>query len=90
MDRVPEAVADLSEGGSLAELAFGMALGLRDWQSPTTALDRLRDLAGVAVGLASNDRPTLRREYQRAWLNAVETGITLPDDLSLIITRPGR
>lgn len=63
---------------------------MRDWQSPTTAIDRLRDLASVAVGLPSNDRPTLRREYQRSWLDVVETGVSLPDDLSLIVTRRGQ
>ncbi len=72
IDRLPDTVADLSEGSGLAELAFGEALGLRDWQSPTTAVERLRDLANVAVGLSSNDRPTFRNEYRRAW-QEVET-----------------
>lgn len=90
VDRVPEGIADLSEGGNLAELAFGKALGLQDWQSPVSSLGRLRGLARVAVGLVSNDRPTLRREYQRAWLDAVETGIPLPGDLRLIVTRGGQ
>lgn len=90
IDRIPEGVANFSEGDKLAELAFGKPLGLREWNNPETALDRLRDLAGVAVRLASNDRPTLRREYQHAWLDAVETGISLPNDLSLIVTRLGR
>jgi hypothetical protein len=90
VDRVPDAVVDFSEGDGLAELVFGEALGLRDWQSQGTAIDRLRDLADVAVGLTSNDRPTLRREYQRAWLEVVESGVSLPDDLSLIVTRRGQ
>ena len=90
VDRVPEQMADFLDADALAELAFSEALGLRDWQSQGTAIDRLHDLAKVAVGLASNDRPTLRREYQRAWLDVVETGVTLPGDLCLIVTRRGQ
>ena len=90
IDRVPHAVADLSDGNGLAELAFDDALGLRDWQSQATAVERLRDLAGVAVGLPSNDRPTLRNEYRRAWQDVVETGSSLPENLSLIVTRRGQ
>ena len=90
IDRVPETVADLSDGDGMSELAFGDALGLRDWQSQATAIERLRDLAGVAVGLSSNDRPTFRNEYRRAWQDVVEAGISLPSDLSLIVTRRGQ
>ncbi|MGV0819931.1 sacsin N-terminal ATP-binding-like domain-containing protein [Martelella sp. AMO21009] len=90
IDRVPEALADLSDGASLSELAFGDALGLRDWHSQATAVERLRDLANVAAGLSSNDRPTFRNEYRRAWRDVVESGISLPADLSLIITRRGQ
>lgn len=90
IDRVPEALADLSDGDGLSELAFGDALGLRDWQSQSTAVERLRDLADVATGLSSNDRPTFRKEYRRAWQDVVETGISLPGDLSLIVTRRGQ
>ncbi len=90
IDRVPHAVADLSDGNGLAELAFDDALGLRDWQSQATAVKRLRDLAGVAVGLSSNDRPTLRNEYRRAWRDVVEAGRPLPENLSLIVTRRGQ
>ena len=90
IDRVPEAIADLSDGDGLSELVFGNALGLRDWQSQTTAIERLCDLAGVAVGLSSNDRPTFRNEYRRAWEDVVEAGVSLPADLSLIVTRRGQ
>ena len=90
IDRVPETVADLSDGDGMSELAFGDALGLRDWQSQATAIERLRDLAGVAVGLSSNDRPTFRNEYRRAWQDVVEAGISLPSDLGLIVTRRGQ
>ena len=89
IDRVPETVADFSEGGKLIEFAFGEALGLRDWLNPETAVARLWDLSSVAVKLASNDRPTARREYQRAWQDVVETGASLPSDLKLIVTRHG-
>jgi len=90
IDRVPEALADLSDGDGLSELAFGDALGLRDWHSQATAVERLRDLADVATGLSSNDRPTFRNEYRRAWRDVVETGISLPADLSLSVTRRGQ
>jgi hypothetical protein len=87
--RIPDSFADFSEGDGLAELAFSKALGVRDWQSQTTSIDRLHDLASIALGLASNDRPTFRSEYRRAWSDVVETGISLPDDLILIVTRRG-
>jgi hypothetical protein len=89
-DRIPEGIADFSGGEPFVELAFGPSVGLRDWQTPTTALGRLRCLADVAVGLPSNDRPTLRREYQRAWLDVIEAGASPPHDLCLIVTRLGR
>jgi hypothetical protein len=90
IDRVPETVADFSEGGELVELAFGETLGLRDWQSQETAVARLRDLTGVATNLASNERPTARNEYRRAWQDVVESDISLPPDLELIVTRRGQ
>lgn len=90
IDRVPEALADLSDGDGLSELAFSKELGLRDWHSQATAVERLRDLADVAAELSSNDRPTFRNEYRRAWQDVVETGISLPKDLSLIVARRGQ
>lgn len=90
IDRVSDAAADLSDGSGLAELAFGEALGLRDWQSQATAVERLQELARVAVALPSNDRPTLRNEYRRAWQDLVETGSKLPENLSLIVVRRGQ
>ncbi len=87
--RVPEAITDYSDEG-LWELAFGNVLGLRDWQSQTTAVERLCDLGSVAVGLSSNDRPTFRNEYRRAWQDVVTAGVPLPADLSLIVTRRSR
>ena len=87
IDRVSETVADFSEGGKLVEFAFGEALGLRDWLNPETAVARLRDLSSVVARLASNDRPTARREYRRAWKDVVETEASLPPDLELIVTR---
>ncbi len=90
IDRVPEALADLSDGEGLSKLAFGDALRLRDWHSHSTAVERLRDLADVAAGLSSNDRPTFRNEHRRAWQDVVETGTSLPADLSLIVARRGQ
>ena len=90
IDRVPETVAQFSEGGEWVELAFGQQLGLRDWQTQETAVARLRELARVAPNLASNERPTARNEYRRAWLDVVETCASLPPDLELIVTRCGQ
>ncbi|TVS08478.1 MAG: DUF3883 domain-containing protein, partial [Planctomycetaceae bacterium] len=90
IDRLPDTITDLSDGSGLADLAFGEALGLRDWQSPATAVARLRDLADVAVRLSSHDRPTFRNEYRRAWLELLETGVSLPADLSLVVWRRGQ
>lgn len=90
IDRVPEAIADLSAADGLSELAFSDALGLRDWQSQATAIERLSALADVALGLSSNDRPTFRNEYRRAWQDIIETGASVPVDLSLIVTRRGQ
>ena len=90
MDRVPDTVADFSQGGKLVQFAFGEDLGLRDWQNQKTAIARLRDLAGVAASLASNERPTARNEYRGAWHDLVETGVSLPPDLELMVTRRGQ
>ena len=88
--RLPELVADCTDGTSLSELVFGEALGLRDWHDQMTAVERLRDLASVAEGLPSNDRPALRNEYRRAWQDVVASEVSLPKDLRLIVTRQGR
>ena len=90
IDRVLDTVADFTEGEELVQLAFGETLGLRDWQSPETAIARLRDLAVVAESLVPNDRPTARNEYRRAWSDVVETGVSLPSNLELIVTRRGQ
>ncbi len=87
IDRVFQDVADLADSKELTELAFSEYLGLRDWQSQDTAVDRLRDLADISTTLASNERPTFRREYQRAWADVVETGVSLPADLILVVNR---
>ena len=90
IDRVPESLAHFSEGGEWVELAFGKALGLRDWQTQETAVARLRELASVAPILVSSERPTAIKEYRRAWQDIVETGASLPSDLELIVTRHGQ
>ena len=91
MDRIHDAtIADLAEEDKLAELVFGEDLRFKDWQSRNTAVDRLRDLAAICPMLASNERPTFRREYQRAWADGVKAGVTLPADLSLAVNRRGR
>ncbi len=87
IDRISQDVADFVDSKDLAELAFDEHLGLQDWQSQDTAVDRLRDLAAISTTLASNERPTFRREYQRAWGDVVEIGVSLPADLILVVNR---
>ena len=87
INRVSQDVADFADSKELTELAFSKYLGLRDWQSQDTAVDRLRDLAAISTTLASNERPTFRREYQRAWADVVETGVSLPANLILVVNR---
>ena len=87
IDRISQDVADFADSKELAELAFDEHLGLQDWQSQDTAVDRLRDLAAISTTLASNERPTFRREYQRAWGDVVDIGVSLPADLILVVNR---
>ena len=91
MDRVPDTVTDLVEANQdLANLVFGRELGLRDWQSEETAVERLTETASLSISLSSHDRPVFRREYRRAWFDVVKTGVSLPSDLSLAVDRSGR
>ena len=91
MDRVPDTIADLVETNQdFANLVFGKELGLRDWPSKETALERLTELSSVSISLPSHDRPVFRKEYRRAWCDVVETGVSLPGDLSLAVDRSGR
>ena len=91
MDRVPDTVTDLVEANQdFANLVFGRELGLRDWQSEETAVERLTETASLSISLSSHDRPAFRREYRRAWFDVVKTGVSLPSDLSLAVDRSGR
>ena len=90
VDRLQNPFEDEPDSDGFAEFCFGPAVGLRDWQSPMTAVDRLRDLSSVAFSLGSSDRPIWRREHQRAWLDLAETSESLPDDLCLVVTRGGQ
>ena len=90
-ERVRNTVAGLVGGSEeLANLVFGEALGLLDWQSPHTALERLQALAAVAPNLAMHDLREFRREYRRAWLDACEVDSALPRNLVLAVTRDAR
>ena len=91
LERVSDTVAGLVEGGEeLADLVFDDALGLRDWHSPDTALERLRALAVVAPALATHDRRDFRNGYRRAWLDLSNADAALPRDLDLAVNRDGR
>ena len=88
--RVPEFATDLIESDEHEDIAFSNSVGLRDWQEKETGVERLIELAIVATNLTSNDRPTFRREYQRAWLDVVETKADLPADLKLAVINRGQ
>lgn len=90
IEHVPETAADIVESEELADLAFSEVIGLRDWQSKGTAVDRLVDLAAVAPELPLSDRPRFRDEYRRVWLNVVETNTQLPAEFQLAVTRRGQ
>ena len=87
IDRVPDALGHFSDGEEWAELAFSDKLGLRDWQGQESASSRLGALAEVAPNLASNERPTFRSEYHRAWHDLVQTKATLPPSTPLVVMR---
>ena len=89
MDRMSEAVANISDDGTLADIVFGKEVGLRDWQSKYTAVDRLIELAGVATSLAPNEKPAARNAYKDAWESVVATDDPLPSDLALMVNRRG-
>ena len=91
MERVSDTVSGLVEGTQeTADLVFGGALGLRDWQSRDTAVERLQALAVISPALATHDRRDFRREYRRAWLDVSETDAALPRTLNLAVRRDGR
>ena len=90
VDRVPESLAVFAENPELAAVMFGNDVGLRDWQDKTTAVARLSYLPTIAADIASHDRPTFRREYQRAWEDVADTHAILPADLTLVVNRLGQ
>ena len=63
MERVSETVSELVQGSEeFAELVFGNALGLLDWHSRDTSVERLQALAVVAHGLRTHERTNFRKE----------------------------
>ena len=90
VDRVPDAAIDLADHSELADLIFSEAVGVQDWQIASTAVERLSYLATIATDLASNERPTFYREYQRAWHEAAETQTELPLEFTVVIHRRGQ
>lgn len=52
MERISDTAQELVQGNDeFADLIFGRMLGLRDWQSPDTAMERLQELAAAAPSL---------------------------------------
>jgi Domain of unknown function (DUF3883) len=92
VDRVPDTVAALADHPELAEFVFSQSIGLRDWRDEHSAVARLSYLATIATDLASNDRPTFRGEYKRAWQEVAQAKPEpeLPSDFSLVVTRRGQ
>lgn len=91
VERVPEEVADdLVENMKLADLLFSRDIGLRDWRSPSSVVDRLGALASVASDLPSHHRPRFREEYRRAWSEAGANKVSLPPDIHVVVARHGR
>ena len=91
VDRVPDAVMNLIEDSKkFADLVFSAEIGLQEWQSKETAVGRLEKLSSYPAVLSSHDRPNFRREYRRAWLDVVATGVSLPLGLGLVVDRNGR
>lgn len=89
--RVRDAVAGLVENSdALADLVLDGTVGLRDWNRPETAVERLQALAAAAPTLTMHDRLVFGREYRRAWLEASDTGAALPAGLGLVVSRDGR
>ena len=93
-DGVPKFMEQLSDdlfgaSGSeeFEELIFSDVVGLRNWQDKLTAVDRLQELSAVSEQLVNSERPLERKEYQRAWLEVVENGLTLPPELKLPVVR---
>ena len=88
--RVPDAVATIVEASDeLADLVFGSAVGLGDWNGVDTASHRLQALAAVASTLANADRREFRKEYRQAWADLCETNTSLPRNLDLAVSRDG-
>jgi Domain of unknown function (DUF3883) len=90
VDRIPEVAIDLADHSELADFVFSEAVGVQDWQIASTTVGRLSYLATIAADLASNERPTFHREYQRAWHEAAETQTELPSKFTIVIHRRGQ
>ena len=91
MECMSDPIASLVESsGELADLVFGSAVGLRDWNSKDTAAERLLALAVAAPDLALHERRDFHREYRRAWLELSDTNAELPRNLDLAVTRNSR
>lgn len=90
MERISDTILELVQGNDeFADLVFGASLGLRDWQSRDTAVERLLSLAAVARSLGTHERTDFRREHRRAWQDVSSTDTPLPQELELAVIRDG-
>ena len=88
IERISDTTLELLQNSEeLAELVLGEELGIRDWNSPNTAVERLQALATIAPSLSSSERSVFRNEYRRAWVDVLETDAELPQDLDLAVIR---
>lgn len=90
VDHLLEHSVDIVEESQLAERLFSTKIGLRDWNDIETALERMRELINIVPQLNAGDRTDLQREYQRSWREIINSGVTLPDGLDLIVFRRGQ
>ena len=90
MERVSDTLSELVQGSEeFAELVFGRVVGLRDWHSRDTAVERLQELAVAARSLGTHERTDFRKEYRRAWLDVSSTDTQLPRELVVAVIRDG-
>ncbi|NEY92256.1 sacsin N-terminal ATP-binding-like domain-containing protein [Tabrizicola oligotrophica] len=80
----------LVETDQVAKIAFSPLIGLQDWTSRETALERIRALATVCGHLQAAERPSFRRELLRSWKDVCSLGEQIPSDLPLVVSRRGQ
>jgi len=90
VERVCDPLPELVYGDEeFADLVFSDTMGLRDWHSSDSAVERLLELADIAPSLDTRYRLNFRKEYQDAWHDVLKTDAPLPRELKLAVIRGG-